>query len=294
MADTRRIDNHSHLFRSGSYAPPSPPAGVAYESPVVDGADYAEHLRAVGCSRGVLVQPSSYGIRDHRILIDALQRNPQNLRGVVCAPADISDRELDVMSGSAVVATRVQDGYPGGVPVEDIEAVADRVRDRHWHIEVWSDLRRHLSWFWNVVAGLGADVVIDHLGYIPSDERLESPVMREVIEILSLPNVWMTLSGSERLVPQGLDARSPDVQANHSAAIADRVRAFVEIAPDRVLWGTDWPHVGLSDPPTDREIVSRFAQWIPESDIRDRIAIDNNARRYRFDQDNSTDRNSSQ
>lgn len=277
-----RIDNHCHVFRVSGLEPPRVLAEAAYVSPEVDLTDYRRHLAQLGCTHGVLVQPSSYGTDDHGILLAALASDPTHLRGVACAPVASSDETLAEMDAVGVVATRVQDGYPGGVPVTRIGEVAQRVRHLGWHIEVWSDIRQHLPWFTNVVSELGVDIVIDHLGYVPSDVQLDSPEMCAFIELLTLPNVWITLSGSERLLPREANPRDIRAVANHEAAITDRVQAFIDVAPDRALWGSDWPHVGLPETPASAEILSRWERWVPNPATRLRVMRDNNARRYGF------------
>lgn len=277
-----RIDNHCHVFRVGELEPPPALAEAAYVSPGANFSDYRTHLAEMGCTHGVLVQPSSYGTDDHSILLGALATDPAHLRGVACAPVESSDADLAEMDAAGVVATRVQDGYPGGVPVTKIEEVAQRVRHLGWHIEVWSDIRQHLPWFAKVVSDLGVDIVIDHLGYVPSNVRLDSPEMSALVELLTLKNVWITLSGSERLMPREADPRDVRAVANHEAAITDRVQAFIDAAPERVLWGSDWPHVGLAKAPTSVEILSRWERWVPNAATRLRIVRDNNARRYGF------------
>lgn len=232
----------------------------------------------------MLVQPSSYGTRDHSILAAALASDREHLRGVACVEPTVEDAELRRLAASGVVATRVQDGYPGGVPVTDLVAVAEHVRHLGWHLEIWSDLRQHLDWLPDAITDLDMDVVIDHLAYIPSNVELAHPVMREVLQLLHNSRVWITLSGAERLLPPNADPHDQRTLANHDAAITDRVRAFIDVAPDRVLWGSDWPHVGLSQhqQPTAADILARWERWVPDALTRQRIVGVNNAIRYGF------------
>lgn len=251
--------------------------GAAYAAPRVSVEDHRAYLATLGCDRGVLVQPSAYGTDDHRVLLSALRARPDHLRGVACVPVGTPRETLEQMHEAGVRATRVQDGFPGGVPVTAIEQVARMVAPLGWHIEVWTDLRRHLPWFEAVVRNLEVDVVIDHLGYLPSDVGLADPAMRMLARMIERGNTWVTLSGSERLVPPGAG------WAAHEDRIAERVASLVQLAPEHLLWGTDWPHVGLAEPhPVPGELLARLERWVPDPGVREQVTTRNPATRYDF------------
>lgn len=279
------VDNHCHVFADDA-VPTTPLVGLAaYEPPRVDVDDHAAHLGAVGCDLGVLVQPSAYG-QDHRCLLSALRRRPDRLRGVVCVPVGTPEEELAQMHAAGVRGTRLQDGFPGGVPVQDLVEVGEMVAPFGWHLEVWSDLRRHVDWLGDAIRRCPVPVVLDHLGYLPSDVGLEDPPAQLMLELLADDQVWVTLSGVERLLPQGTDPVAPDFPETwrrHVDAIDERVRALVERRPENLLWGSDWPHVGLRVPaPDGAEARARLERWAPEPGLRRRILVDNAVRRYGF------------
>ncbi|SDY61307.1 Predicted metal-dependent hydrolase, TIM-barrel fold [Modestobacter sp. DSM 44400] len=279
------IDNHCHVFTDEAVPTTPLVGGAAYEPPQVDVDDHAVHLAAVGCDRGVLVQPSAYG-DDHRCLLAALRRRPDHLRGVACVPVGTAGEELAAMHAAGVRGTRIQDGFPGGVPVEAIVEVGEMVAPLGWHVEVWSDLRRHADWLGDAIRRCPVPVVLDHLGHLPSDVGVEDPAMQLILELLADDQVWVTLSGVERLLPAGPGTDPADVAGTwrrHVDAIDARVRALVECRPQNLLWGSDWPHVGLRLPaPDGAEVRSRLDRWIPDPAVRQRVLVDNAVRRYGF------------
>ena len=284
-APVRGVDAHCHVFTDPAVPVTPLVGGAAYPPPPVDVDDFAAHLAEVGCDRGVLVQPSAYGT-DHRCLLAALRRRPEALRGVACVRPGTGPEELATLHAAGVRGTRVQDGFPGGVPVTDLLPVAETVAPLGWHVEVWSDLRRHLDWFGDAVRRCPVPVVLDHLGTLPSDVGLADPAVQLVLDLLAEDRVWVTLSGVERLLPAGVDPadRTPDgAWQRHVAAVDERVTALVAVRPQNLLWASDWPHVGLRGPaPDGAEVRARLARWVPDEALREQVLVDNPARRYDF------------
>lgn len=282
------VDAHCHVFVADGVDVSPLVGGAAYSPPPVDVHDHAEQLRAAGCDRGVLVQPSAFG-DDHRCLLAALRTRPEALRGVACVGPGTSAEELAELHAAGVRGTRVQDGYPGGVPVEALVEVGEMVAPLGWHIEVWTDVRRHLDRLGDDVRRCPVPVVLDHLGYLPSDVGLDHPAMRLVLELLAEDQVWVTLSGLERLLPAGVAAEVGSAAyaaawAEHEEAIAERVRALAAVRPQNLLWGSDWPHVGLHLPaPDGAGMRARLEGWLPDPAVQHAVLVDNPARRYGFD-----------
>jgi 2-pyrone-4,6-dicarboxylate lactonase len=279
------VDNHCHVFIDDAVPITPLVGGAAYEPPQIGVDDHAVHLAAVGCDLGVLVQPSAYG-QDHRCLLAALRRRPDQLRGVACVPAGTPADELAEMHHAGVRGTRLQDGFPGGVPVQAIVEVGETVAPFGWHLEVWSDLRRHVGWLGDAIRRCPVPVVLDHLGYLPSDVGLDDPALQLMLELLADDQIWVTLSGVERLLPAGADpaaADFADAWSRHVEAIDARVRALVETRPQNLVWGSDWPHVGLRLPaPEATEARARLDGWVADPVVRQQILVDNAVRRYGF------------
>jgi predicted TIM-barrel fold metal-dependent hydrolase len=284
----RGIDAHCHVFVDDDVAVTASVQAAAYVPPQVSVEHHADHLASVDCDRGVLVQPSAYG-SDHRCLLAALDKRPHHLRGVVCAPLGTPPGVLEQMHAVGVRGTRLQDGFPGGVPVQALVEVGEMVAPLGWHLEVWTDLRRHVDWLGDAVRRCPVPVVLDHMGFVPSDAGLDDPAVRLMLDLLAEDQVWVTLSGLERLLPQPMGDPEPTptgsdgVWRRHEVAVAERVRAFSEARPGNLLWGSDWPHVGLEmAAPAAEETIARLERWLPDEGLRRQILVDNAVRRYDF------------
>ena len=278
-------DTHCHVFVAEEVGTTPTVGGAAYEPPRADVVDHANHLDAVGCDHGVIVQPSAYGT-DHRCLLAALRTGPDHLRGVACVSPSTPFDQLSDMHDAGVRGTRVQDCFPGGVPVESLVEMGDLVAPFGWHLEVWTDVRRHVDWLADAIRRCPVPVVLDHMGYTPSDVGLDHPALKLILELLEEDQVWVTLSGLDRLLPDGPEpstAGFDDAWTRHEDAIEKRVRAFVEARPSNLLWGSDWPHVGLQLPvPDSAEVRERLDRWVPDPGTRQQILVDNPTLRYGF------------
>lgn len=261
---------------------------AVYRPPSVSVEDHTRHLATMGYEHGVLVQPSAYGTNDHRCLLASLRARPNQLRAVAAIQPGTSAEIIETMHAAGVRATRLQDGYAGGVPVEALSEVVEMVRPWGWHVEIWTDVRRHDTWLGDAIRRSPVPVMIDHLGYIPSDIPLDTPALKLIVELLRDGEVWVALSGLDRLLPAdvGTDPTAPGFDAawaRHEEAITERAQAFVQACPTQLIWGTDWPHVGLQLPHPDGPTVrERLNRWVPDPRVRQQILVDNPVRCYDF------------
>lgn len=269
---TGSTDTHAHVMRED--VPTSIP-GARYavrEAPVEAYLSLLDHL---ALSRGVLVNPSTYG-SDHRVLFDALGSAPDRLRGVAVVPPDCPDQLLAEMHEAGVRGCRVQDRFPGGADIHALPDLARRVAPFGWHVEVWTDLRDHLDWLPREVARSPVAVVLDHLGYVPADVGIGHPAVREMVAMAADGAVCVTLSGASRLAP----GRS---ERDAAEMLLPRVEALCDKAPGQLLWGTDWPHVAPPGPlPSREELRDVIGLWLPDLDLRRRILVDNPTTLYDF------------
>lgn len=264
------VDVHAHVMTG----PATGVAGAAYapfEAPV---AKFLAHLDGLGFAAGVLVTPSVYGT-DNSVLCDALAADPQRLRGVAVLDADPKEDPAE-LHASGVRATRVQERFVGGAPVAALPELLRRTAQagpRPWHVEVWTDPREHRD---ALTRGLAAGrVLLDHLGMVPAPEPGEpDPAIPVLCELLGSGDCWVTLSGAYRLAP-GL----PEAQA--ARRLQARVEAVLDAAPDRVVWGSDWPYVAPPGPvPTADDHRAVLDAWLPDPELRRRVLVDNPRRLY--------------
>jgi 2-pyrone-4,6-dicarboxylate lactonase len=264
------VDVHAHVMTGST---PAVPGAVyqPFEAPVER---FLAHLDRVGLSRGVLVNPSVYG-HDHEVLLDALRAHPDRLRGVAVVTPEHGDAVLDRLHRAGVRGARVQDHFTGGVPVSGLAALQHRIEPMGWHVEVFTDPLAHRDAL--AAAAARGRVLLDHLGSVRvPDAAAPDPGIPVLLDLLAAGDCWVTLSGAYRLAV-GLRERDA------AGVLHDRVHAVLDAAPDRVVWGSDWPHVAPPGPvPTPEDVESVLDLWLSDPDVRRRVLVDNPRRLYRW------------
>ena len=209
-----------------------------------------------GIARGVLVQPSVYGF-DNRVLLEALAADPERLRGVVVIRAETPAEEIGRLHGLGVRGVRFNLGSPGGLPLEALPRVARLVRPWGWHLQVLPRADR-LRTSVALAAREGVVVVLDHLGLVRSDD---AGGMAALLRLLDGGGACVKLSAPYRL-------------ADHDAKAL--VARLTRSHPERLLWGSDWPHTELCDAmPDDADLVDAVLDWLPGDELRRRVLVAN-------------------
>nr|WP_179665461.1 amidohydrolase family protein [Nocardioides panaciterrulae] len=262
-------DSHAHVV-SGEPRHPLV-EGRSYTPPPAPEADYLRMLEGTGMSRGVLVQISVYGT-DNRYLLEVLARHPEKLRGVAVVDPSVDDETLLEMHRAGVRGLRINVLFGGGVGWQVMETLAARIAGLGWHLQLLMDVRE-LPGLLPRISALPVPVVVDHLGHLPASGGPDSQGFRALLSLLTDHDAWVKLSGAYRL-----DAGAPDYP--DARALAE---AVLEAAPDRVVYGSDWPHVAVPHgmPDTGR-LRNLLASWAPDEDLLRRVLVDNPARLYDF------------
>jgi predicted TIM-barrel fold metal-dependent hydrolase len=250
-------DTHFHVFEPGYPHVPAP----LYTFPDGTLDAYLRMTEALGIERMVLVQPSFYGT-DNSLLRYVLKRLGPRCRGVVQIEEDASDAELDEFHELGVRAIRLdlfaRADWPTAELVAYIERMAARATPRGWHLQFYTPgtIVRDLLPF---LADLEDTFVIDHLGYLTeSDPEFD----RRLLAVLAQGSCWIKLSGAYRV------AKNKPL-----SSVAPWGRALVAARPDRLIWGSDWPH--LPDGQRDTgEILNLLADWAPDEADRRTILVD--------------------
>lgn len=265
------VDAHAHVLDP---AVPSTVPGAAYPAFDAPASAFVAHLDALGLAHGVVVNPSTYGT-DHRVLLDALRGFPDRLRGVAVVPADVTDAQLDVLHEAGVRGCRAQDLFAGGVPLDDLPALCERIAPYGWHAQVWTDVTATFDTLKRVVASSDTALVVDHLGFTPAPEPGErDAAVPPLRELLATGRVWVKLSGAYRMAP---GMAEPDA----ARRLLPRVEALLDAAPDRLVWGSDWPYVACPGPrPSDADHAAVLDLWLPDPDLRHQVLVTNAARLY--------------
>lgn len=269
------VDSHAHIFGTEDAYPYSPARG--YTPPEATLASYLDlHEALGGIDRAVLTQPSVYGT-DNGCMLDAVEAMGGTFRAVAAVDENVTDTELETLHARGVRGARVNIVDKGGMPFDGIGAVrrfTERIADLGWHLEVlihvheFEDLRATMN-------GMAVDVSFGHLGYMKTDNGIDHPGFQEFLDLLRDGNCWVKLTGSYRITVR---ERTPYDDIDPYA------EALVAANPDRVVWGTDWPHPAVKGVmPNDGALLDRLAAWAPDEAIRRKILVDNPEALYGFE-----------
>ncbi len=265
-------DTHAHVCGPQSRYPLVP--NRLYNPPEASVAEYRQMLDALGIERAVLVQPSVYGT-DNRAMLDALKQDPVRLRGVAVLPFDASADDLASLHRLGIRGVRcnivdLKDGK-GQLPLAGLRQLAQRIRPWGWHIE----FLMHVNEFDDLAEQLGqldVPLVFGHLGYVPA-ERGVTPGFQGLLELAQAGKAWIKLTAPYRLTPEPYPYPG-------TASCADLLLSQV---PDRLLWGSDWPHVFIkSAMPNDGDLFNLFLRWLGNRDLIQSIMVDHPAQLYGF------------
>jgi 2-pyrone-4,6-dicarboxylate lactonase len=262
-------DTHAHVIG----LPPDYPfvEERSYTPPRAGEQSYLAMLDALGMARGVLVQVSVHGT-DNRLLVQTLQRHPQRLRGVAVVAPDVDDKTLATLAAANVRGLRINVLYGGGIGFAHIESLAAIAREQGWHLQFLLDARQ-LPDLHRRLAQLPVPFVVDHMGHMPASRGVSEPVFQALVDLARHHECWIKLSGAYRITSD--HARFSDT---HVFA-----RTLLEAAPERMLWGSDWPHVAVSERmPNTGELLDLLAEWVPDEALRQKILVANPARLYGF------------
>jgi predicted TIM-barrel fold metal-dependent hydrolase len=269
-------DTHAHVFGPAALFPYADDR--SYTPPDAPLEKYLRMLDTVGFARGVLVQGSAHG-RDNAAMLDALARHPDRLRGVAVADADVSPAELRRWHAGGVRGLRFNHffrggslHYRGGVPLDAAKVLAPIMAELGWHLQLWIDVK-DLPETIPVLKAIGRPVVIDHMGRTDAGAGTATPAFQSLLRLVGDDGYWVKVSGAHRLSQRAPDY--PDARPFHEA--------LVRANPDRLVWGSDWPHPRIEgEMPDAGRLFELFQQWTPDEATRRRILVDNPARLYGF------------
>lgn len=266
---TGAVDTHAHViglppeytFVEGrSYTPPEAPASA-----------YLSMLDHTGMTYGVLVQVSVHGT-DNRLLLQTLRANRERLCGIAVIPLGLPDHELADMKAAGVVGLRLNVLYGGGVGLEELERYGALCRELGWHLQFLVDARE-LPPIAFKLSALPVPFVVDHMGHFPTSHGVRSEGFQTLVSLVR-DGGWVKLSGAFRNTVE-------------EAPYGDTVpyaQALIDAAPERCVWGSDWPHVAnYARMPNVGELLDVLYDWAPDNADRHRILVDNPHRLYDFD-----------
>jgi predicted TIM-barrel fold metal-dependent hydrolase len=261
-------DTHAHIISADPAYPMV--ADRSYTPPPAPEDRYLAMLSANGMSRGVVIQVSVYGT-DNRVMLQSLRRHPGRLRGVAVVSDDIPDRDLQDMHDAGVRGVRFNVLFGGGVSLDIMERLAARIAGMGWHMQFLLDARG-LPELMPRLLRLPVPGVIDHMGHMPVALGMAHPGFQALLSLVRDHGWWAKLSGAYRI--------SDDFPAYRD--VVPWAQALIAAAPDRMVWGSDWPHVAIQRMPNTGDLRDQLALWAPDAAVRERILVDNPARLYGF------------
>ena len=228
-----------------------------------------DHL---GVERCVIVQSNAHGY-DNAASADAIAAKGGNYLGIALVPLTIGDAALKALDAAGFRGARFHymRHLAPAAPIDDVIAFASKLADIGWHLQLHfeSALIHELA---PAIRRSPVPVVIDHMARIDAGQGLEQPDFIALRKLLDIDRVWVKVSGSERASRAG---------PPYADAVAF-ARTLVADAPERVLWGTDWPHPNLGHVPDDGVLADLIEQMAPSAAARQALLVDNPQRLYRF------------
>jgi predicted TIM-barrel fold metal-dependent hydrolase len=262
-------DAHCHVFgpasvfpyaEDRSYTPPDAPFETLRS--------LHDHL---GFSRGVIVQASCHGT-DNRAMLDTIARSEGRYRGVAIVNGTESDEQLAALDAGGVRGVRFNFvAHLGGAPDLDVfDSTVDRLADLGWHVVLHLDAQDILTYA-DRLARIPVPFIIDHMGRVKAQDGIDQKPFHALQQLMENPLAWVKVCGAERVSA----GRRPFQDA---IPFAERL---IEIAPERVLWGTDWPHPNISkDMPNDGGLVDLMFQFCADPEKRQKLLVENPLKLY--------------
>jgi 2-pyrone-4,6-dicarboxylate lactonase len=272
------VDAHCHVFGPGDQFPYAPERKY---TPCDASKDQLFALRDhLGFARNVIVQATCHGA-DNRAMVDALRHSNDMARGVATVRASVTDAELQEMHEAGVRGVRFNfvKRLVDFTPKDELRAIAERIAKLGWHVVIYFeavDLEEHREFF----ASLPTTVVVDHMGRPDVAKPADGPEFDAFIQFMAdNPHVWSKVTCPERLSVSGPAAL--DGERNAYTDVVPFARRVVEAFPDRVLWGTDWPHPNLTrHMPDDGLLVDFIPHIAPTAELQRKLLVDNPMRLY--------------
>lgn len=263
-------DCHHHIYDTARFPAvqrPEPNARVA---------EYRLLQKRIGTTRDVVVTPSAYGT-DNRVTLEAISQLGANARGVAVIHPSITDAELKALDrggirGIRFALSKTPNGNKAVTSLEMIEPLSSRVNELGWHIQInaGGDLILAAEDLWNRVP---SKIVFDHMGHIPQPMGTQHPAYSMIRKLIDKGRTWVKLSVTYDNTKDG-----PPTYAD----VTKVAQAYVKAAPERMVWGSNWPHPNETNKPDDAVLFDLLAQWAPDEATRHRILVENPAELYGF------------
>ena len=247
-----------------------------YTPPAAPVEHYLMMARVIGFERGVIVQPSVHDL-DHAITLDAVAKSEGRLRGMIRADPRLTVADLKGLHGKGVRGIRINlVGKLGGTFDEkNFNQVVSRAAEVNWvmalHVDPVSVVR-----FADVIRRMPTRTIVENYALMDARDGVDQPALKTLVDLAQEPHVWLKTASAYRMIFKG-------ATYEQVVPIARKVAAC---SPDRVIWGTDWPHSDVFEPgkmPNDGDLVDWLADFVPDETARRKMLVDNPKRLFDFD-----------
>lgn len=271
VAPPGAVDAHCHVFGPGDVFPYAPERKYTpCDGPKEKLWALRDHL---GLSRNVIVQATCHGA-DNRALVDALENSAGRARGVATVRRDVSDDELQRLHRAGVRGVRFNfvKRLVDKLPFDSLEEISEKIAPLGWHVVIYFEAQE-LPELYKFFAALPTDVVVDHMGRPDVSKSINGEEFSLFLRLLQdNDNFWCKVSCPERLTLQ---------QSMDYDDVVPFARHVVESFPDRVLWGTDWPHPNMRSHTPDEGVLLDFVPRIATTtELQQKLMVDNPMRLY--------------
>src|SRR5690349_2280793 len=261
-------DCHMHVYDSRfPFAP-----NAALKPPDARPQDYRLLQKRLHTTRNVVVQPSSYGT-DNRCTLDAVEQIGGSARAVAVVDISVTDAELKRLAAGGVRGIRFNLVQAGATTVDMLEPLSRRVHELGWHVQIHM-LGDQIVENKDLLQRLPSPIVFDHMGRIPASSTITHPAFGVISKLIDKGQTWVKLSSAYQ------DSK---VGPPSYADMMGLAQAYVKAAPQRMVWGSDWPHPTVKgDKPDDAVLLDLLSDWAPEERTRRRILVENPETLYGF------------
>jgi len=264
-------DCHHHIYDSRfPYV-----ANVQLKPKPAPVSDYRRLQVRLGTTRSVVVTPSSYGT-DNACTLDAIQQLGANSRGVAVVDASVSDAELKRLDAGGIRGIRFNLSRGAAATIDMMESLSRRVETLGWHVQIHM-AGNDLPSIATVLDRVASPIVFDHLGRIPQPSGKDHPAFGIIARLLERGRTWIKLSEADR------DSKSGPPHFEDTGRL---VAEYIKLAPERLVWGSDWPHPaatnGELELPDDAKLLDLMLNWAPTEHMQRQILVDNPAVLYGF------------
>lgn len=271
-------DTHAHIFGPPDIFPYADDR--RYTPPAAPLEHYRNMQKITGLSRAVFVTPTAHGT-DNRVILSAIAEMGDAARGIANIDLSFDDAQLDALHEGGMRGARfhLMDDRPGSE--EFLTANLPRLQRRDWILDLHvdpKDLIEHERY----IRDLPVITIIDHMARVRGGDGVDQPAFQVLLRLLEDERFWVKLCSFDKI------SAVPKAHVDGSLPFLDMVpfaRAVIEVVPDRVLWGTDWPHGNTFTPgrvPNEGDLLDILAEIAPDSATRKRILVDNPARLFGF------------